>query len=167
MQNNDVTIREADRRDAAHLATLLSRLSQETTTFTIVGESGQTLAEQAQVLAQLADSSHHALFVAGVGDQLVAIASLSPTTEAPVAELGVAVLKMAWNQGLGTAMVMASLDWAALSSPYEIVTLTVQLKNKAAIHIYEKIGFTTVAHSQVTDASGRSVPAMEMQIRVK
>lgn len=38
-------------------------------------------------------------------------------------------------------MVMASLDWAALSSPYEIVTLTVQLKKiKRQFTFTKKLG---------------------------
>lgn len=166
MSEADVTIREATAADAQAFSRLLAQLRQESTTFEVVGDP-QEDAQQAAELAQMHDANRHLMLVAELEGELIGLVNVSPTPTADTAEIGVAVVKNHWNQGLGTALIMAGLDWAALESDYEIVTLTVQEKNEAAHHVYSKIGFTTVGRSKVTDPSGHLVAALEMQIRVK
>jgi RimJ/RimL family protein N-acetyltransferase len=58
------------------------------------------------------------------------------------AELGIGLLAQFRNQGIGTELVMRSLEWAEIAGLYR-VDLTVSLENLVAIHVFRKCGFET------------------------
>ena len=57
------------------------------------------------------------------------------------AELGISVLKEYWRQGIGSAL-MERLIAFAVQCGYEQIELTVESKNRRAVALYMKYGFT-------------------------
>lgn len=59
------------------------------------------------------------------------------------AELGIGLMAQYRNQGIGSELVMRSLDWAE-SADLRTVDLTVSLGNSIAIHVFGKCGFEAI-----------------------
>jgi len=64
----------------------------------------------------------------------------TPGTCAHVADLGMALIEGYRNQGLGSRLMDAIIDWAGLKGLRKL-TLGVFANNLRAIHVYEKFGF--------------------------
>jgi RimJ/RimL family protein N-acetyltransferase len=166
MSEAEVDIRPATVQDAQGLLSLLATLQTESTTFEV---TGPTLAveQQEQQISQIEQSDGHLIAVAALSGTLIGLVTVMPTADPAVGEIGVAVLKQYWHQGLGTALMLTGLDWAALESRYHVITLTVQERNQHAVALYEKLGFQTIQELSVKDPVGETVAALEMQIAVK
>lgn len=166
MSEPTVEIHPATVQDAQGLLSLLTTLQTESTTFEV---TGPTLAadQQAQQISEIEQSASHFIAVAELAGSLIGLVTVMPTSDPEVGEIGVAVLKQYWHQGLGNALMLTGLDWSALESQYDIITLTVQKRNRHAVTLYEKLGFQTVQTLTVTDPIGETVAAFEMQIEVK
>lgn len=59
------------------------------------------------------------------------------------AELGIGLIAPYRNQGIGSNLVMRSLEWADAVG-LRTVDLIVSIQNSIAIHVFEKCGFETV-----------------------
>jgi len=81
----------------------------------------------------------HLLAVAEIGGHVVGWVRMFPLAEHEV-ELGIGLLAPFRDHGLGTAMVIAALHWAA-DAGYRWVTLTARPDNLRAIHVFAKCGF--------------------------
>lgn len=162
----ELTIRKATRTDAKQLLDLLQQLKTESTTFEDTSEVLDVESQAAQIDA-IGASNQQLILVAVVDSEIIGLATVLPTSIAETGEIGVAVLKSYWHQGIGTELMLNALDWSALESAFDVITLTVQAINKYAIQLYSGIGFQTTNELQVTDSTGRRVPAYEMQLAVK
>ena len=56
-------------------------------------------------------------------------------------ELSIAVVKEYWHMGVGSALLHKALYFAKSELALEVVSLEVRSDNKAAIHLYKKMGF--------------------------
>ncbi|GEK28778.1 GNAT family N-acetyltransferase [Furfurilactobacillus siliginis] len=167
MSEATVDIRPATKADAAALLTLLPQLQKESTTFTAEPRLGDvTLADEAAQLEVLMASSQNHLMVADYGNQLIGLASVFATGP-NVAEIGVAVLKPYWNEGLGSALMEESLYWAKTVSTLQEIVLTVQLENTYAKRLYRNLGFKVTESTTVENAVGDMVPAQKMTLAVR
>ncbi|GAW99753.1 GNAT family N-acetyltransferase [Secundilactobacillus mixtipabuli] len=162
----ELTIRKAVSTDAHALLTLLTKLKAESTTFEDTSDEVDSATESRQI-KQISDSNFQLLLVVQRGNELVGLSTVLPTDDEQVGEIGVAVLKNHWAQGIGRELMLSGLDWAALNSRYRIITLTVQKRNQRAVKLYQNIGFQVTEVSQVTDSVGQLVEAYEMQVAVK
>lgn len=163
--SEQVEIRLPEAADAAGLLALLERLQRESDTFTLAdADDPISVVQEAEQLAQIAQSSAHFLLVASLGDQLIGVLSIAPTPQGNVGELGVAVEKAYWHQGIGTALVDEALYWAQTASSLQAIGLIVQTRNLAAMKLYQKLGFvrTATPPETVTDDDGEHVTAVEM-----
>ncbi|GEO69043.1 GNAT family N-acetyltransferase [Levilactobacillus acidifarinae] len=163
--SEDVAIRLPEAGDAAQLLTLLARLQQESDTFTLANADDPISVDQeGDQIEQIKRSPAHLLLVASLKDQLIGVLSVSPTHEGNVGELGVAVERAYWHQGIGTALVDEALYWAETASSLAAVGLIVQTRNVAAVKLYTKLGFTRTKTppETVTDDAGNRVTAVEM-----
>jgi len=165
MSDEEVAIRLPEAADAAPLLSLLESLQHESDTFTLAdADDPISVVQEADQLEQIERSSAHLLLVASLGKQLIGVLSIAPTPQGNVGELGVAVEKAYWHQGIGTALVDEALYWAQTASSLEAVGLIVQTRNVAAMKLYEKMGFvrTGTPAETVTDDDGERVTAVEM-----
>jgi GNAT superfamily N-acetyltransferase len=56
------------------------------------------------------------------------------------AELGIGILAKYRNQGIGYSLIQYSFEWAQFQS-LDQIDLSVSIKNKIALHLFEKVGF--------------------------
>ena len=149
MSEVEVTLREAIPEDAAQLLALSQQVSRETD-FLLMDENGMGLPVDllAQELGAIYDSPNNFLVVAFVGEILAGAASIRAGVEPRIehiGEVGIFIAKEYWGFGLGTLMMEEVLWLAKESQQLARLELTVQERNTAAIHLYEKIGFYTEA----------------------
>ncbi|WP_054657730.1 GNAT family N-acetyltransferase [Apilactobacillus ozensis] len=148
---SDVSNTLAKPNDAKNLIKLLKQLTKESDTFTVDRSLGQ-ISEQDEarqimlinqtrnniiLVAKLEDTTHDV-------DELIGVVTIQQIDDTKCGELGVAVLKDYWNQGVGSALVEESIDWGCDYSNLENFYLVVKKDNLAAIHLYEKIGFKKI-----------------------
>lgn len=163
--SEEVAIRLPEATDAAQLLRLFTQLQRESDTFTLAdADDPISVVQEADQLEQINQSPTHLLLVASLGDRLIGVLSIAPTPQGNVGELGIAIEKAYWRQGIGTAMVDEALYWAETASTLEAVGLLVQTRNVAAMKLYQKMGFqrTQTAEQTVTDDDGEQVTAVEM-----
>lgn len=165
MDDERLLIRQATSGDAEPLLLLLAQLQQESTTFEVTGDRLNTAA-QAEQIRQIGQSPQQLMLVAVVDQQLVGLLTILPLNESE-GEVGVAVLKQFWHQGIGTELMLSGLDWAALDSHFDVIALTVQAVNRFAVQLYQSIGFQVTSDLTVKNTLNQSVKAFEMKLAVK
>lgn len=162
----ELVIRKAVATDAPAVLNLLKRLKTESTTFEDTSNEVDPATEGKQI--QLISKSNQQLLLLAILDgEVVGLVTVLPTSDEQVGEIGVAVRKRHWREGIGRELMLSGLDWAALNSRYEVIMLTVQKRNQRAIKLYQDIGFQTTRTFQVTTSVGEVVEAYEMQLAVK
>ncbi|OJG38926.1 hypothetical protein RV01_GL001964 [Enterococcus dispar] len=117
------------------------------TDFLIMDEHGLSLTEEqlAMQLAAFLESANNLSLVALAGEKIIGMASVLAEDNPRVAhigEVGISILKEYWGMGLGAAMMEEIIWWAENSGVIRRLELTVQTRNKRAIHLYQKFGFT-------------------------
>lgn len=162
-----VNIRPATGTDAPQLLALLTKLATESDTFTISEASRKVTADQeAQEIEALHNTTENIIFVAEFAGQLIGLGTATEIhDEHGTSEVGVAVLGAFQGNGIAQALVDEIVYWAETFSTIERLFLSVQERNPAAIHIYEKLGFTRIPNSTktVTDMDGEVIPAFDME----
>lgn len=141
-----VTIRPTQPTDAPQLLQVMKKIGGETD-FLIMDEHGLSLTEEqlAMQLAAFLESANNLSLVALAGEKIIGMASVLAEDNPRVAhigEVGISVLKDYWGMGLGAAMMEEIIWWAENSGVIRRLELTVQTRNKRAIHLYQKFGFT-------------------------
>lgn len=89
------------------------------------------------------DCHYHRLLVADSNGEIVGWCRSFPAACGVLpshAELGIGLLAQHRNQGIGTELIMRSLEWAE-DAGLRKVDLTVSLRNSIAFHVFEKCGF--------------------------
>lgn len=154
----DIIIRETLPEDAEKVIEYLKRIGEETDNLTF-GKEGLpiTVEQEQEYLAQAHDSGSSVHYSAWKNGEMIGDASLSgfPRRMRHRAELGIAVVRAEWNQGIGS-MLLRKLIAYARQNEIEMLDLEVRSDNAAAIHIYEKFGFqrigTLPAYFKIGDA---------------
>lgn len=142
--NEEILITEAVPADAAGLLAYLKQAGAETDNLTFGAEGLPfTVESEAEYIAATHKAPGSYMVVAKCGGRIVGDASFAAQTRTRLChrgEVGLAVLKDCWNQGVGTRLMQAVLDYARRAGT-ELVTLEVRSDNAAAIHLYKKFGF--------------------------
>lgn len=109
-------------------------------------EMNFTVEDEEKFLTGYAEDPRSIMIAAFDGDTLVGYSYLSSVLDqkkvAHRASFGVAVLKRAWGQGLGSALTSALIDFAK-GAGYEQIELEVASTNVRAVKLYQKLGFVT------------------------
>jgi RimJ/RimL family protein N-acetyltransferase len=152
MDNRESTtiIREARREDAAQLVEFVTRLSQEKGIYILIqeGEFTMTVEEEADLLESFAATDNMAYFVAEAitkdGGQIVGGLNIRGGKRRSTRHSGMLGISIGagWrNQGIGSRMMEAAIQWARASGVITRLELMVFAENQPAIHLYEKYGF--------------------------
>ncbi|CAH0418782.1 GNAT family N-acetyltransferase [Periweissella ghanensis] len=157
-EQHEVSIRPAEPNDAAALLALLKQLQTESTTFEIANNLNElTVAEETHQIELIQATTTNIILVAAIGDELIGLATaIERDDHSNTSELGVAVLKEVYHNGLGTALVDELIYWAESFSTIDELVLTVYKDNVAAVKIYEKLGFAD-CETQPTDTTLRAM----------
>ena len=138
-------IREAEPKDAAELVTFLNRVSVETD-FTSLDRDGILLtSEEMEVfLNKQASSDNQITLLAFLNDKIAGIVNITADQRKRVRHIGdlfIVIGKRYWNNGLGSLLLEEAIEWAQTSGILRRLQLTVQIRNQAAVHLYQKYGF--------------------------
>ena len=135
----DLLIREAEIHDASAVINLLDQIGQEST-FTSLDENGISMSESEMELFidQQAQSDNQITLLAFLNDDLAGIINITADQRPRVRHIGDVFL---WRCGLGSILMEEAIEWAKSSGSIRRLQLTVQKRNTAAVHLYEKMGF--------------------------
>ena len=143
----DLLIREAEISDASEVIALLDQIGQESN-FTSLDENGISMAESEMqtFIDKQAQSENQITLLAFLNDELAGIINVTADQRPRVRHIGdifLGIKKNFWGSGLGSILMEEAIEWAKTSGVIRRLQLTVQKRNLAAIHLYEKMGFVT------------------------
>ena len=143
----DLLIREAEISDASEVRALLDQIGQESS-FTSLDENGLSISEsEMQIfIDKQAQSENQITLLAFLNDELAGIINVTADQRPRVRHIGdifLGIKKTFWGSGLGSILMEEAIEWAESSGVIRRLQLTVQKRNLAAIHLYEKMGFIT------------------------
>ena len=139
-------IRSAEPEDAPRMLRYMKVMLGETPFLLRTPEEfSYTPEEEARILTGRGDDPRSLMLIAERDGRIIACADV--TSHGPKSrvlhrgELGISVLKEYWRLGIGSALMERLIAFAARSG-YEQIELTVESKNRRAIDLYMKFGFT-------------------------
>ena len=141
----ELLIREADPTDATDLVAFLNRVSLETD-FTSLDKDGILLtnSEMGIFLEKQATSDNQITLLALLDGEIAGLVNITADQRKRVRHIGdlfIVIGKKYWNNGLGSLLLEEVVEWAQASGILRRLQLTVQTRNQAAVHLYQKNGF--------------------------
>lgn len=141
-------LREAIPSDADNLLRFLNRVSQQSDFIVYDDTKKVTTYDEEMALDEIYQSDTDELIVADFDDEIIGYCRLEKIDNVK-AEFGVVVDKSFWNNGIASYLLEDAINWA-LDSPLNEVVLEVYKNNSAAVHIYQKYGFTIESETNET-----------------
>ncbi|AGL88326.1 Acetyltransferase [Limosilactobacillus fermentum F-6] len=164
MADETVFLREAKPTDAAALLALLTQLQTETNAIVYSNLANMTVEREAQNLAQIARSNTGIILVATYQGKLIGLATVMRIEgDANAGELGLAVLKDYWHNGIGSLLLDEALYWFVNFAQLDHLVLDVYKSNNRARRLYQHYGFVEVAECTIKDSDGHDQPAVLME----
>ncbi len=165
-----ITIAKATPDDAKMLLQYLKTVGGETENLTFGSEGLPFSVEEEREFIKRCENSHdEILLVAKCDGKIVGDASLSrlPRRMNHRGDLGIAVIKEFWNQGVGSLLLREIIEFAK-DNDFEVIDLQVRSDNEAAIHLYKKFGFEKIGtHPAFFKVHGSYVPFDYMCLDLK
>ena len=141
----ELLIREAEAEDAAELVTFLNCVSLETDFTSLDGEGILlTDTEMELFLDKQTHSENQITLLALLIDEIAGIVNITADQRKRVRHIGdlfIVIGQKYWNNGLGSLLLEEVVEWAQASGVLRRLQLTVQTRNQAAVHLYQKYGF--------------------------
>ncbi|MCL0311507.1 GNAT family N-acetyltransferase [Apilactobacillus sp. TMW 2.2459] len=147
MSEDEVSICIAEPNDAENLIRALKQLTNESDTFTVDHSLSQiSIKDQQRQIMLINQTRDNIILIAKLHndkgiDKIIGLVTIQQINDTQCGELGVAVLKNYWNQGIATALIEESVYWGATYSNLNDFYLIVKKDNFAAVHLYKKMGF--------------------------
>lgn len=162
--SDEVTLKVAEFDDAAAILQLLRQINSETNVVMIPNLDRISVADEEVNLKEISQRSDCFALLAVWQQVPVGIVTVTKL-EGPdnAGELGVAVLKKYWSQGIGSLLVDEAIYWFENFSSLEHLVLDVFSDNQRAIHLYKKYGFVKTNETQERDSQGQERPAWLME----
>ncbi len=145
-RNNVRIIREATGDDARALLAYVNDIAGESDNLTFgPGEFAKGVKEETEFLERTFRSTNCLCLLALDGDRIVGnlnfIAGSRPRIS-HAGEFGISVRRECWNQGVGSALLSALLNWAhGKETGIRKINLIVRADNEHAVALYRKFGF--------------------------
>ncbi|VPY44377.1 GNAT family acetyltransferase [Streptococcus pneumoniae] len=141
----ELLIREAEPKDAAELVAFLNRVSLETDFTSLDGDGILLTSEEMEIfLNKQASSDNQITLLAFLNGKIAGIVNITADQRKRVRHIGdlfIVIGKRCWNNGLGSLLLEEAIEWAQASGILRRLQLTVQTRNQAAVHLYQKHGF--------------------------
>ncbi len=168
-----VIVREALASDAEAILAFCQQIGSETNNLSY-GEEGLSIsvADEEILLDKIQKSKTSHFLVAEEAGELVGTCNCSAfhkTRLAHRAEIGIAVKKAYWHQGIGRQL-LTQLVVLAQQSGLKVLSLEVRSDNKQAIELYEHLGFQkigTFEHFMEIDGKAIDFDIMELLLEKK
>ncbi|KRM93491.1 GNAT family acetyltransferase [Lentilactobacillus senioris DSM 24302 = JCM 17472] len=156
----EVNIRVAEPEDAKDILNLLRQLETESDTFLVDADLSQITAEmEAHQIELINQTRTNFLGVAEYDGQLIGIVTVDEVDQN--GEVGIAVLNEFQQNGIATALLDMSIDWAENYSQLTELILSVYVDNIAAVKLYRNFNFEVIA----TVSAKRAQYQMKRQLK--
>lgn len=141
----ELLIREAEVHDASSVIALLDQIGHESS-FTSLDENGIAMSESEmhRFINKQAQSDNQITLLAYLNEELAGVINITADQRPRVRHIGdifLGIKKAYWGNGLGSILMEEAIEWAQSSGSIRRLQLTVQKRNTAAVHLYEKMGF--------------------------
>ncbi len=141
-QAKEVIICEANVADAERVLSTLNTILRETDY--IIESQPLSLDDMVSFIADRQNRPNELCLIAKIDSEVIGILNIASSTLYQMDHIGdlfIAIKERYVVNGLGQAMVDMAIDWSKQSDIIRRLELTVQKRNKRAIHVYEKFGF--------------------------
>ena len=163
MAETEITMRLAQRADAAALLAFLQGVAPESDAILLPGLDHVTVAEEAVRLSAVADRDDCLILLACLGPEIVGVLTIMNLAATPgVGEMGLVIAKRYWHQGIGRLLMEEGQYWFENYSTLDQLMLTVFDHNIWGKKLYQDIGFQTVGTLIEPSADGQVKPATKM-----
>ena len=165
----NLTIERAKPADAAAVLVYLRRIGGETDNLSFGGE-GLPFTEEAEAayIASMEQSCDNIMLLAKADGEIIGDASLSRLSRrmAHRGDLGISVVREHWNKGVGAALLEEIISFAR-ENEFAVIDLQVRSDNAAAVHLYEKFGFSKIGtHPAFFRLGAENVPFDYMMLEL-
>ncbi|MGO5473493.1 GNAT family N-acetyltransferase [Streptococcus hyointestinalis] len=140
----EVIVKVAEPGDADALVKLLECVRLESDFITEDSQEQLTKSEMETFISSSQLHDNCLCLLAMLDDEAIAVLNVAGKQDYSVSHIGdifLAVKKSYWGCGLGQLLLAEAIDWAEHSGVIRRLELTVQKRNQAALHIYQKHGF--------------------------
>jgi ribosomal protein S18 acetylase RimI-like enzyme len=138
-------IREAEEQDALEVVNMFKQLGGESENLTYGHNDYYYNENQEKLFIKTLKERDNNLFIVGiVDDKIVGYLSLSAMQRGRLThrgDMGIAVLKAYWGQGIASALIGYLLNWAEKSYIIRKIDLQVRQDNYRAVELYKRWGF--------------------------
>ncbi|WP_205401627.1 GNAT family N-acetyltransferase [Streptococcus lutetiensis] len=142
-----IEVREVTVKDAKNLLEFCNQVGSETDNLSYGSEGmGLSVAEEEKILAKFQNDKTSHFLLAEENGQIVGTCNCRSFRKKRLshrAEIGIAVKKAYWNQGIGRKLLTRLINLSRQSG-LKILSLEVRTDNKGAIHLYESLGFRRI-----------------------
>lgn len=162
--SNEVSLTVAGPDDAAKILQLLRLIQVESDLVTFTHDFEKiSVQQEAMNIERINETDDNIIMLAEYEDRFIGIVTVSRVADKPYGEVGIAVLKEFWHQGIGTLLLDETIHWGQEYSSLKGLLLVVVQSNLHAIELYQKLGFVQndnlVFHS---DADPNNIIKMEL-----
>ncbi|ABP90825.1 TPA: N-acetyltransferase family protein [Streptococcus suis] len=145
MSEKEVYFSEAEPADAAAFIDFMNQVARETD-YLVMDETGFRFSvdEIETIFDAGIENPRELCLLAKVGSEVVGAISVKSSKQFRISHIGnifIAVKKAYWGHGIGTILLEEVLHWAEEMDVLKRLELTVQVRNQAAVHLYQKLGF--------------------------
>ncbi|HEL2027415.1 TPA: GNAT family N-acetyltransferase [Streptococcus suis] len=145
MSEKEVYFSEAEPADAAAFIDFMNQVARETE-YLVMDETGFRFSvdEMETIFEAGIENPGELCLLAKVGTEVIGAISVKSSKQFRISHIGnifIAVKKAYWGHGLGTILLEEVLHWAEEMDVLKRLELTVQVRNQAAVHLYQKLGF--------------------------
>ncbi|AER22092.1 TPA: GNAT family N-acetyltransferase [Streptococcus suis] len=145
MSEKEVYFSEAEPADAAAFIDFMNQVARETD-YLVMDETGFRFSvdEMETIFEAGIENPRELYLLAKVGSEVIGAISVKSSKQFRISHIGnifIAVKKAYWGHGLGTILLEEVLHWAEEMDVLKRLELTVQVRNQAAVHLYQKLGF--------------------------
>ncbi|HEM6308682.1 TPA: GNAT family N-acetyltransferase [Streptococcus suis] len=146
MTEKEVYFSEAEPADAVAFIDFMNQVARETD-YLVMDETGFRFSpeEMERIFKAGIENPGELCLLAKVGTEVIGAISVKSSKQFRISHIGnifIAVKKAYWGHGIGTILLDEVIHWAEEMDLLKRLELTVQVRNQAAVHLYQKLGFT-------------------------
>ncbi|HEL1587297.1 TPA: GNAT family N-acetyltransferase [Streptococcus suis] len=145
MIKKEIYFSEAEPADAAAFIDFMNQVALETD-FLVMDETGFRFSqEQMETIFEAGiENPRELCLLAKVGSEVIGAISVKSFRQFRISHIGtifIAIKKEYWGHGIGSILLEEVSNWAKEVGLLSRLELTVQVRNQAAVHLYQKFGF--------------------------
>ncbi len=141
----EVTIRSPTKQNASEVLQLAKNvIAEEIYQLTTAAEFNMTIDAEEKWIESHKTNPNHVILIAEINSKIVGMLDFANGRCQRIAhtgEFGMSVESSARNQGIGSLLLQALIEWATENRTIEKIGLNVHSNNERAIALYKKMGF--------------------------